>query len=207
MQSMVDVDFDEGTGTFVFTRKDGSEVTIETKISKIATNWEYDAETKSLILYLDDGTEQHVDLSALITQLDFIDSETITFTVSTDGKVTARIKKGSITGEYLDPDYLAGIVTNVATAKEYMEAAGESALDARRWAVGDPANYPGSELDNAKKYAEDAAKSAALAEQTVNINLPQVYVDMETMELMGKMSGYMLYLDDDGMLWGGVESA
>lgn len=48
-------------------------------------------------------------MSALITQFEFLDSDTIYWTIGKDGKVKADIKKGSITADKLQPDYLADI--------------------------------------------------------------------------------------------------
>ena len=63
-----DVQFNESTGTFTITRKNGSLFVIDTKLEKIAINWTYDVTTQQIILTLDDGTNQYIDLSALITQ-------------------------------------------------------------------------------------------------------------------------------------------
>lgn len=200
-----EISFDEQTGTITFTRCNGSTIILDTKLEKLAVNFKYDAANERLAITLDDGTEQYVDMSALVTIYEFIDSDTIIFHVQEDGKVSATIKSGSITGDMLNPDYLALIVQSVNTAKAHAQSADTSAALSKRWAVGDNANYPESSTDNAQYYAELAQAAAEQAKQTVNINLPDVYVDTETMMLMGRIgTEYKIYMDENGMLWGGI---
>lgn len=113
-----EVTFNEYNGVFTITKLDGSKIALNTNLEKLAVNFTYDSTTQRLIITLDDGTEQYVDLSALITQLEFLDSATISFAISSDGKVSASIKNGSITGEMLDPNYLAQIQVEVANAQK-----------------------------------------------------------------------------------------
>ena len=102
------VSFDESTGIITFTRKNGSQITIDTKLEKLAINFAYDPVEEKLVITLDDGTKQYVDLSALITVYEFLDSDTIAFAIE-GGKVKAIVKEGSIQGKHLQPDYLADI--------------------------------------------------------------------------------------------------
>lgn len=200
-----DVRIDEATGQIIFTRYNGGTVIIDTLLEKLAINFGYDYTNERLIIYLADGSEQYVDLSKLITQYEFLESDTIVFTVTSDGKVSANIKKGSITGDMLEPNYLAKAQEEANNASASAQSASGYALEAKRWAIGDEVNYPESVADNAKHYAKKAQEAAALAEQTAKANLPSVYVDTETMQLMGKEgTGYQVYLDENGMLWGGI---
>lgn len=196
-----DVRIDEATGQIIFTRYNGGTVVIDTMLEKLAINFGYDYTNERLIIYLADGSEVYVDLSRLITQYDFLESDTIVFTVTLDGKVTADIKKGSIKGEHLDPDYLAKIQEEVNKADASAQSAGESALASKRWAVGEEVNYPESVTDNAKYYAEQAKKSAELAGSTVDLNLPTLWIDMETGELMGTFDKpFDFHIDENGDL-------
>ena len=52
-------------------KKNGSKITIDTQMEKIAVNFSYNAETQQIILTLIDGTKQYIDLTALITQYEF----------------------------------------------------------------------------------------------------------------------------------------
>lgn len=194
-----DVKIDEATGQIIFTRYNGGTVIIDTMLEKLAINFGYDYTNEQLIIYLADGSEVYVDLSRLITQYDFLESDTIVFTVTLDGKVTADIKEGSITGKHLNPDYLAEIQKEVNSAKASAQSASVSALESKRWAVGEEVNYPESAADNAKYYAELAKKSAELAKDTVNVNLPYFEIDVDTMHLTGTFDVPLnFYIDENG---------
>ena len=96
-----DVTFEESTGIITITKKNGSKVTIDTQMEKIAVNFDYDPTTEQIMLTLIDGTKQYIDLSALITQYEFLDTDTVAFTIGTDGKVSAVVKEGSIEEKHL----------------------------------------------------------------------------------------------------------
>ena len=82
---VADVTFEESTGIITVTRKNGSVFTIDTQLEKIAVNFTYDPTTEQIILTLIDGTKQYIDLSALITQYEFLDTDTVAFIIGTDG--------------------------------------------------------------------------------------------------------------------------
>ena len=127
---VADVTFEESTGIITVTKKNGSVITIDTKMEKIAVNFEYDPVTQQIILTLIDGTKQYIDLSALITQYEFLDSDTVIFAVQTDGKVKAEVLDGSITESKLQPNYLATIKVEVAKAQASATAAATSEANA-----------------------------------------------------------------------------
>ena len=196
-----DVRIDEATGQIIFTRYNGGTVIIDTMLEKLAINFGYDYTNEQLIIYLADGSEVYVDLSRLITQYDFLESDTIVFTVTLDGKVTADIKEGSITGKHLNPDYLSQIQEEVNKASASAQSASVSALESKRWAVGEEVNYPESATDNAKYHAEQAKKFAEMAGSTVDLNLPTLWIDMETGELMGTFDKpFDFHIDENGYL-------
>lgn len=66
-----EVEYDESTGTFTVIKKNGSKFTIDTKLEKLAVNFIYDVASEQIIITLDDGTRQYIDVSALITQYEF----------------------------------------------------------------------------------------------------------------------------------------
>lgn len=132
-----DIQLDKRTGIFTITYLDNSVITIDTLLEKLAVNFGYDASTQELIIVLDDGTEKRVDLSALITQFEFLNSDRIYFTVSADGKVTADIRNNSIGEEKLRVDYLAEIKKESAKAQEEQEEATHQALLAKSYAIGE----------------------------------------------------------------------
>ncbi len=157
------IDLDEETGIFTITYYDNTTKTIDTILEKVATNWDYDKVSQQLVITLDDGTVKNVDLSALITQYEFMTSDTISFEVQPDGKVKAIVREGSIQEKHLRPDYLADIRIESSKAEMSSNLAGEKALDSENSALmsksysdGDSGVREGEETDNAKYYSEQA---------------------------------------------------
>lgn len=158
--------WDESNGTLTVVKMNGSKEVIDTKLEKLAVNFKYDPQTQQLVITLDDGTVQNVDLSALITEYEFLDSDTIAFEI-TGGKVKAIVKNGSITEDHLSPDYLGEIRTQVGRAETSAKsadtseksAASSSAL-AKSYAVGGTGTRDGEDVDNAKYYAEQAKNAS-----------------------------------------------
>lgn len=156
-----DVSFDESTGVFTITYLNGATIQLDTKLEKLAVNFSWDATTQELIIILDDGTEQRVDMSTLITVYEFLDSETLAFSVDSTGKVSATIKSGSITEDMLQPDYLADIKVEVAKTAVLVEAAENSANLSKSYAVGTEGSIRENDaLDNARYYKEQAERIA-----------------------------------------------
>lgn len=143
------ISFNENTGVFTITLLNGSTTTIDTKLEKVVVNFGYDATTQQIILNLVDGTTQYIDLSALITQYEFVDSDTIGWEVTTDGKVKAKILDGSITENMLQPNYLAEIKVESAKAET-------NATKSQSYAVGGTASRQNEDIDNARYYYEQA---------------------------------------------------
>lgn len=165
-----DVEFEEKTGIITFTKKNGSKITIDTQIEKIAVNFSYNAGTQQIILTLIDGTKQYIDLAALITQYEFLDSDTVAFSIDSTGKVSAIVKEASIQEKHLQPNYLADIKVEVAKAQasETAAAASESnaaasATKAQSYATGGTNSRTGEDTDNAKYYSQQSAQSQSAA--------------------------------------------
>ena len=144
---VADVTFEESTGIITITKKNGSVVTIDTQMEKIAVNFDYSPTTQQIILTLIDGTKQYIDLSALITQYEFMDTDTVAFIIGTDGKVSAIVKEGSIEEKHLEPNYLAKIKVEVSKAQASQQAAETSEKNAK-------------ESENAAKASETAAATS-----------------------------------------------
>ena len=153
---VMDVAFEESTGIITVTKKNGSKITIDTQMGKIAVNFDYDPVTEQIILALIDGTKQYIDLSALITQYEFLDTDTVAFTIGTDGKVSAIVKEGSIEEKHLEPNYLAKIKVEAAKAETSRADAAASATKAESYAVGGTGSREGEDSDNAKYYYQQA---------------------------------------------------
>lgn len=151
---VANVSFVESTGIITVTKKNGSKITIDTKMEKIAVNFTYNKDTQQIILTLIDGTKQYIDLSALITQYEFLNSDTITFIVQADGKIKAEVLDGSITESKLQPNYLAQIKVETAKSETYMNNANTYATKAQSYAVGGTGSRTGEDTDNAKYFYE-----------------------------------------------------
>lgn len=178
--------WDESKGTITVVKMNGSKAVIDTKLEKLAVNFTYDPQSQQLIITLDDGTTQNVDLSALITQYEFIDSNTIAFEISSDGKVSAIVKEGSIQEKHLRPDYLADIkvesakaVASAKSAKESETKAATSATDAK------------DSADRAQEIENEINKKLTMAEFDVNEDGELIYTDN---------AAYNFVVDNDGNL-------
>ena len=163
---VADVTFEESTGIITITKKNGSKITIDTQMEKIAINFVYNPTTQQIILTLIDGTKQYIDLSALITQYEFLDSDTVAFYIDKDGKVSAIVKEGSIEEKHLEPNYLAKIKVEVAKAESSQQAAAKSEANAKASENAAKASETAAKKseDNAKAFETTAAKSAKAAE-------------------------------------------
>lgn len=162
---VADVTFEESTGIITITKKNGSKVMIDTQMEKIAINFDYNPTTQQIILTLIDGTKQYIDLSALITQYEFLDSDTVAFYIDKDGKVSAIVKEGSIEEKHLEPNYLAKIKVEVAKAESSQQAAAKSEANAKASENAAKASEAAAKTSetNAKASETAAAKSATAA--------------------------------------------
>ena len=174
--------YDESTGKIEVEKMNGSIVVIDTKLEKLAVNFSYDSTKQKLVIILDDGTKQYVDLSELITEYEFQDGEIVYFTVK-DGKVCADIKDGSISEEKLRPNFLADIKVQVSTSEQY---------------VGQAKGY----RDETKTLRDEVAYDKEVIDQTIKESLLE-----KSEEILAAMKDYFdraqelynsMYIDCDG---------
>lgn len=177
--------WDESKGTLTVVKMNGSKAVIDTKLEKLAVNFKYNPQTQQLVITLDDGTVQNVDLSSLITEYEFLDSDTIAFEI-TDGKVKAIVKNGSITEDMLQPNFLADVKVEAEKAK-----ASASAADASEKESTVQANLSKEYADKAKEYSDNIDKKAHLATFDVNEDGELIYTDN---------TADVFTVDDDGNL-------
>lgn len=177
--------WDESNGTLTVVKMNGSKAVIDTKLEKLAVNFKYDPQTQQLVITLDDGTAQNVDLSSLITEYEFLDSDTIAFEI-TGGKVKAIVKNGSITEDKLQPNFLADIKVESAkatasakSAKESETKAATSATDAK------------DSADRVQEIENEINKKLTMTEFDVNEDGELIYTDN---------SAYNFVVDNDGNL-------
>lgn len=164
--------WDESNGTLTVVKMNGSQAMIDTKLEKLAVNFAYDSQKQQLIITLDDGTVQNVDLSALITEYEFTDSDTIAFAIGSDGKVSAIVKKGSIQEKHLRPDYLADIKVESAKAANSATNAKASETNAAKSAT--DAN---DSADRVQGIEDEINKKLTITEFDVNEDGELIYTD------------------------------
>jgi hypothetical protein len=177
--------WDESNGTLTVVKMNGSKAVIDTKLEKLAVNFKYNPQTQQLVITLDDGTVQNVDLSSLITEYEFLDSDTIAFEVA-GGKVKAIVKNGSITEDKLQPNFLADIkvesakaVNSATNAKASETNAAKSATDAK------------DSADRVQGIESEINKKLTMAEFDVNEDGELIYTDN---------AAYNFVVDNDGNL-------
>lgn len=178
--------WDESKGTLTIVKMNGSKSVIDTKLEKLAVNFKYDPQTQQLVITLDDGTVQNVDLSALITQYEFLEGDEIAFEVTSDGKVKPMIKSGSITEDKLQPNFLADIKVESAKAV----ASAKSAKESETKAVASATDAKDS-ADRAQGIESEINKKLAMAEFDVNEDGELIYTDN---------SAYNFTVDNNGNL-------
>lgn len=202
LEMVRDISYDESTGILLVTYLNGKTATLDTKLEKLAVNFSYDEEKEKLIITLDDGTTQEVDLSALITQYEFLDSDTLAFSIDENGKVSAIVKEGSIQEKHLQPNYLADIKVEAENAKKSKEASATSESNAKEsetnsaasavmsesYAHGGTESRDCEDTDNAKYYMERAKEVSA--------------IQVATTESAGivKPDGESIVMGDDGLI-------
>lgn len=178
--------WDESNGTLTVVKMNGSKAVIDTKLEKLAVNFKYNPQTQQLVITLDDGTAQNVDLSSLITEYEFLDSDTIAFAIDSDGKVSAIVKEGSIQEKHLRPDYLADIKVESAKAVASAKSAGTSETNAAKSAIDAK-----DSADRAQGIESEINKKLSMAEFDVNEDGELIYTDN---------SAYNFVVDNDGNL-------
>lgn len=174
---VTDVSFNDKNGVISITKHNGTVLNIDTAMEKIAVNFEYNAQTQQLILTLENGEKQYIDMSALITQYEFKDTDTIAFSIDSDGKVSASIKSGSITKAMLSSEVMSAITLSENNAAASAQAAAQSATNAeldskmsQSYAVGKSGIRDGEDTDNSKYYSEQAKKYADEAQEIAGGN-------------------------------------
>lgn len=174
---ITDISVNDKNGVISITKYNGTVLNIDTAMEKIAVNFEYNAQTQQLILTLENGKKQYIDMSALITQYEFKDTDTIAFSIDSSGKVSASIKSGSITKAMLSSEVISAITLSennaAASAQAAVQSATNAELDAKlsqSYSVGKSGIRDGEDTDNSKYYSEQAKKFSDKAQEIVSSN-------------------------------------
>lgn len=218
----------ETTGIITITYQNGSTQTIQTSLSKIPDTLDFDPIKQEFVIVHVDGTTTPVDLSAVITQNEFTDSDTVDFQLLEDGSVTAIVKEGSIEEKHLRPNYLADIKLETSKAQASATAAEsnankaeDQALLSKSWAIGDTGARDGEDTDNSKYYSEQSKASADTSKEyltkvekagedavkavqdALDISAPEFIVDLSTGHLMYSGGRFDFQVNSGGhLLWG-----
>lgn len=175
---IANAEYNESTGVFTFTRKDGSKVVIDTVIEKVPASMALVDESDgsvSLVITNQDGSTTKTNVTSLIEDTVINSSDTINSTSATDAvkKVTTytlTIKPNSIGLSHVDTELTAKFEetqtakTLAIQAKDNAVAAKTAAETARNNAQG-YANEAHTCMINANVHAEESANSALEAKE------------------------------------------
>ena len=165
-ESLKTLTFDQETGVFTFEYWNGSQLICDLNVEKIPVSFSLSDEG-ILKMVTDDGTEWTCDISKLIKTYSFLNSDTINFedTIDENGNhnVTAKVKIGSITGEHLQPNYLADITKQANLSKDSSENSKSSSLISEGFAKGtqngEPVGEDSEYYNNNAEYFKNQAQS------------------------------------------------
>lgn len=139
LSALSNVTYNDQTGVFVFTWKNGNTLTVDLNIEKIPVSFSMSPQGV-ITMTTSDGTTYTADVSELIKTYSFNDSSDIDFTVTTDASgnktVTATIVDGSITASKLQPNYLADVTAQAQAASTSAGASEGFSEDSEAWAIG-----------------------------------------------------------------------
>lgn len=112
------VTLDSAMGIFTFTKYDDSTFAIDTALEKVVTNFEYDDDTESLVLTLEDGTKQTVPMSAFIDIYTGGTTTSGTISVSPGKQITFNLGDKGVTLAKLADEVTAKLSTNDFTNED-----------------------------------------------------------------------------------------
>lgn len=174
------ITYDSDTGEFLFTWQNGTTLAVDLNIEKIPVSFSM-SPAGVITMTTEDGTQYTADVGSLIKTYSFTNSSVIDFTVTTDASgnktVTADIVDGSITGQKLQPNYLADCVSAKTDAETAEGLAEDSAEDSEAWANGTRNGVPVTSSDpayhnNSKYWSEQSNPTSLVGLTDTDINNP-----------------------------------
>ena len=157
--NIADWTMDETTGIITITKYNGEKVIFDLNIEKIPVGFSM-SDDGIITMTTEDGTQFTADIGSMIPVLTFEDSATIAVSVTGTGKnktYSFSIKSGSVTGDMLQPNYLADVTVQAGKASGSASDAANSAKAAKT-----------SETN--AKASETAAKNSAANAKTSETN-------------------------------------
>lgn len=168
-QSIKGVTFNSSTGTFTFSRQNGSTFGIDTVLEKVPISCRLDG--TDFVLTLEDGTDQRVSLSKFVDTYTFGDTPSIHFSKSPSSNLfTAIVPAGGITKTELAPTVMSEINALEQSARASKESAAAKAVESANSAAEaktsqrDASSYAATAVAYANK--SDASATAAKASET-----------------------------------------
>lgn len=163
---IANAEYNESTGVFTFTRKDGSSVVIDTVIEKVPASMALVNEpdgSVSLVITNQDGSQTKTNVTSLIEDTVINSSDTINAASATDAvkKVTTytlTIKPNSIGLSHVDTELTAKF-DETQTAKTLAIQAKDNAVSAQNAAI-QAKNNAETYASNANTYSTNASVSA-----------------------------------------------
>lgn len=155
---LVNWTMDEETGVITVTRRNGENIIFDLNIEKIPVSFSL-SDDGILTMVTDDGTTFTANIGAMIPILTFNNSDEISVSVSGTGinkTYSFSIKDNSITENKLQPNFLADIKVQSASASLSANNAETSAKQAQSYAIGGTGTRDNENTDNAKYYKEQA---------------------------------------------------
>ena len=101
------VSINDSTGIFTFTTYDGGSFEIDTLLEKVSVNFEFDEETQSLVITLQDGTKQSVPVSAIFKPYSGGSTTSGTISISRENVITFTLGSAAVTLDNLGSDVTA----------------------------------------------------------------------------------------------------
>lgn len=205
---------DKNTGVITITKLNGTTMTFDLNIEKIPVSFDlsYDG---ILTMTTDDGSKFTADIGSMIPVLTFNGSQTVAVTTTGSGinkTYFFSIVKGSITDEYLQPNYLADITKQAQSAKTSAANAELSATEAAASVVeaANQVELATEQAEIAKEHRLDAEDSADRAEQAlsqindaIDVNVPTFTLNLATghMEYTGSKFVFTVNTDTGHLEW------
>lgn len=154
------------TGILNFKFYDGTVFEVDFNIEKIPVSFSMD-ENGVITMTTADGTEWTASIGDVIPSYLYADSDTVAFSKTKTGeyeyKISAEVKRNSLTEDYFEPNYLSEIKLNADSAAASAQSAADSASDAdydakmaQSYSVGGTGMREGEDADNAKHYKEQS---------------------------------------------------
>lgn len=184
---------DRTTGIITITRQNGEKILFDLNIEKIPVSFGL-SESGILTMTTDDGTKFTADIGAMIPVLTFNSSDEIGVNAEGTGVTKTYsffIKSGSITGDKLEPDYLAKAQTAMTTAQTGAQTAAEKTELAKTYCT------------NAGVSADRAEQALSQITEAVDANVPDFTINLATghMEYTGGRYVFKTNTDTGHLEW------